>query len=194
MSPDDLPLLGEPAPVEFANTLYFSGRTSTDFIASPSLLRLWVTHVKSDPPLPAPGPWAPPSVRAAGELRDAVRQLFEALALGRAPPVRALRVINQRAAAVATHVELSPRLTAVTRSRGEAPLDTFLGRMAIDTIVLAASLKPGQLRRCGGPGCAMLFIRDRHRRQWCHESCGHRARQASYYRRKVAAQRRRARR
>jgi predicted RNA-binding Zn ribbon-like protein len=29
----------------------------------------------------------------------------------------------------------------------------------------------------------MLFVKAHHRRQWCHESCGHRARQATYYRR-----------
>lgn len=184
----DLPLLGEPLAVELANSLYFSYGKSTDFIATVSLLRLWAAHV--EPPLRAPPGLRAADVFAARQLRDAVRQLLTALAGKQAAPVRTIKTINRYAAAVTTRVELAAgragQLSAVTRYSGGATIDVFLGRIAIEAIVLAAGLLPGQLKRCRGPGCAMLFVRIHHRRQWCHASCGHRARQASYYRRKSA--------
>jgi predicted RNA-binding Zn ribbon-like protein len=190
IDPDDLPLLGEPLAVELANSLYFSFGTSTDFIATASLLRLWAGHVHSEPPLAALAGLRAADVLAARELRDAVRQLLEALAGKRPAPGRTIKTINRYAGAATTRVELAQgpagELSAVTRYSGPATIDAFLGRLAIETIVLAAHLLPGQLRRCEGPGCAMLFVRTHHRRQWCHASCGHRARQASYYRRKSA--------
>lgn len=188
---DDLPLLGEPLPIELANSLCVSNGTSTDFLATARLVRLWSAHVQSEPPILPPRSLDEHDVSAVRDLRDAVRELLNALANSRRAPTRAIHKINHYAAAAATRVELTQNhagnICVKTRYSAPSGIDALLGRLAIETIVLAAGLLPTQLRRCEGPGCAMLFVRIHHRRQWCHPSCGHRARQASYYRRKLSA-------
>ena len=185
-APGELPLLGEPLPIEFANTRYGEGRSAADCLGSVETLRSWLHHVRAAPPLPALRA-DQAAIRACRELRGSIRQLLDALAEDTAVPAGVLDTVNRYAAAATYHVRLelgsAGKLKRTTIHTGPDPLTELLCRLATDTVALAAGAESGAIRRCPGPGCTMLFLRDHHRRRWCHPSCGHRARQADYYRR-----------
>lgn len=185
---DDLPLLDEPLPVELANTWYASGDTVVDFLGTPALVSLWfeTASVASDLVLPAPVTEA--DAAAIRGLRDAVRALVAALAAGAPPPADAIDAVNRCAARSPS----GPRLVCspdgelrTERVHAGTARDVLLGRVAARTIDFVVGGAVSRLERCAGPGCGMLYVREHHRRRWCHESCGHRARQARYYRRKT---------
>jgi predicted RNA-binding Zn ribbon-like protein len=56
-----------------------------------------------------------------------------------------------------------------------------LGALAHDLMDVLAN--PARLLVCANDDCSMLFVQHHHRRRWCHDGCGHRHRQAAYYRR-----------
>lgn len=189
LDPDELPLLGEPLPIEFANTRYGAGNSAMDFLSDGRALRHWLHHVAADPPLPTPRT-DHATAQTVRELRDAIREVLDALATGSALSTAALDTVNRYAAHATYHASLdldgrTGALSVRTVYTGTDPLAELLGRIATETIALAADAVPTDVRRCQGPGCTMLFLRDHHRRRWCHPSCGHRARQADYYRRTV---------
>jgi predicted RNA-binding Zn ribbon-like protein len=185
MDPDDFPIIGEPLPVEFANSLYFAGEQVIDFLATPDLITTWFA-------LAAAGVDATDAVRPTGaesirNLRDAVRTLLTDLALDRGPNDDAVATINLAASRAPCHRRLGcgafGQLEMTRQYSGDA-VDALLGRIANETVDLVTGPSRILLRRCTGPGCAMLFVKNHHKRRWCHESCGHRARQARYYRRR----------
>jgi predicted RNA-binding Zn ribbon-like protein len=185
--PDDFPIIGEPLPVEFANSLYAAGPHTIDFLASPDMIRQWFA-------LAAPDVEVPGTIRRADadsirEMRDAIHAIVTALAIGSNPAVESVAVLNRYASRAPWFLRLGRddigRPVAIPR-RTAKPIDALLGRIANDTIELVAGPSRIQLRQCNGPGCAMLFVKVHHKRRWCHQCCGHRARQAGYYRRRRA--------
>jgi len=187
IDPDDLPLIGEPLPVEFANSLYESAEGPIDFLATPQLAQLWFECAATDAVLPTRLRRA--DVDAIRELRDAARRLYGDLANDRPVDSSAVSVLNRHAARCPWSVQLElagdGRLVVDERPRATG-IDATLGSLAVAVIALAAGPNGPLLRQCSGPGCAMLFVKDHHKRRWCDQSCGHRARQADYYRRKKA--------
>lgn len=165
----EFPILGtEPLAVELANTLY--GRE--DFLRTREQVDQWFAQV---------GQPAVDAVRAR-TLRDAVHRLFAAAVEGAAPDPEDVAVVN--AFATPTRPELrwsadGPAVRHVDTATGGAAV---LGRIASRAIDLLAG--PAVLRRCTAPGCSLFFVRDHPRRRWCNPGCGHRDRQARYYRRK----------
>jgi predicted RNA-binding Zn ribbon-like protein len=187
VEPDDLPLIGEPLPVEFANSLYLTHDGSIDFLATPSLIRMWFDTADVDVVLPVRVRRA--DAEAIGELRDGVRSLLRSLAVGATPADHAIAVINRCAADAPSSLRLrcdDGGHFTVTNVRRAVAIDAVLGQIASETMTLVAGPSRFGLRQCSGPGCAMLFVQTHHKRRWCHESCGHRARQAAYYRRHKA--------
>ncbi|MEP7111801.1 MAG: ABATE domain-containing protein [Ilumatobacteraceae bacterium] len=183
---DDFPLIGEPLPIEFANSLYLAEGETIDFLATSSLMRTWFDLAIADTRFPE-------KIRrteadAIRELRNGVHLVLRGLANGRNPTVEGLEILNRYAARSPQFLRVTwpDRAPAVTVGRTGNAVDGLLGRIATETIVLIAGPSRSQLRQCGGPGCAMLFVKNHHKRRWCHRSCGHRSRQASYYRRKTA--------
>lgn len=186
IDPDEFPLIGEPLPVEFANSLYISEGQEIDFLATPQLIQMWFQLAGADTGLPN-------SIRRADgdsvrELRDAVRSVLFDLADNTTPVNRMVRVLNRYAARAPLFVQLdwNDGRPSVSEQCKCMAIDAALGRIASETIALVGGPARLLLRRCNGPGCPMLFVKDHHKRRWCHHSCGHRARQASYYRRKKA--------
>ena len=182
----DLPLLGEPLPVEFANTLYGSGDPLTDFLATPDLIRLWFSEAVPARGLILPALTRPGTGHAIRALRDAIHRLLHDCIDGRAPSRPAIATLNNVAARAPTHLRLqwdagtSPQVSTVFTG---SALELLLGQIAHQTLTLFTGPDREHLRRCRGPGCAMLYLQRHRNRRWCHHSCGHRARQAAYYRR-----------
>ncbi|UJW31060.1 ABATE domain-containing protein [Saccharothrix sp. AJ9571] len=166
----ELPLLGESASVEFANTLY----GEFDFLADPETARSWVAEV-------APGHIVPEGGLI--ELRNAVRRVFLAVSAGSALDLADVRLINQCAAAAPSVWQLTSGATAAQTRIGDRVL---LATLAEDCVQVVASADVRPVRLCESDDCPLLFVRTHHRRRWCHNSCGHRARQAAYYRRTQA--------
>jgi predicted RNA-binding Zn ribbon-like protein len=186
IEPDEFPLIGEPLPVEFANSLYVSEGEEIDFLATPKLIQMWFQLAGANAGLPT-------RIRRADgdavrELRDAVRSVLSDLADTTTPADREVLVLNRYAGRAPWSVQLNwnDGRPTVSEQRTCTAIDAALGRIASQTIALVGGPTRLLLRRCNGPGCPMLFVKDHHKRRWCHHSCGHRARQASYYRRKKA--------
>lgn len=183
---DDLPVIGEPVVVELANTLYGRGSGRIDFLATPELIRLWFPRVPDAPPLP--GRLDDDDVGSLRALRDAVHTLVGAMVDRTHLPVGAVAVLNRAAGRAPRTAALQltggvVRIRSTTEARG---MDAVLGAIAHDAITLLAGPDAERLRRCDHPECTMAFVQRHRRRRWCHPSCGHRIRQATYYRRKVA--------
>ena len=181
---DDLPLLGEPAPVELANSLYGEGDERVDFLATPALARLWLDH--ADLAVPFPARLSRTDTDRLRALRDAVRRLVDQAVDGVALAPEAVEVVNRAARLAPRAAQLAPGPAAgwVSAARG---VDAALGALAHETVALLGGPDGARLRRCAAPDCGMAFVQQHRRRRWCHDSCGHRMRQAAYDRRRAAA-------
>lgn len=184
---EDLPLLGEPLAVELANSLYVGEDETVDFLATPGLVSLWLRSAANAGDVHIPTRISLAHVAELHTLRAAVRTVLLALSNGHQVDPDAVRTINRFAAAAPSYARLETDGQGQWRTVTQASVATaegLLGRLAHETVVLVGT-SPGPLvRRCEAPGCPMLFVKDHHRRRWCHESCGHRNRQNAYVRRR----------
>ncbi|MGC5009824.1 CGNR zinc finger domain-containing protein [Streptosporangium sp. DT93] len=190
MSNPDFPILGtEPLAVELANTLYGSGNERIDFLRTARWIDEWFASVSTEHGVTAPAAMG----RDAGRvrtLRDCVHSLLSAAVDGRTPDEASVERVNDFAASAPTHLRLdwTGAQGPVSRWRDTTTGSTaVLGRIATCCIELLAGPEAGRVRRCQGPGCSMFFVKSHPRRRWCHPSCGHRDRQARYYRRHLTA-------
>ena len=189
----DLPILGEPLAIEFANTQYGRGEGAFDFLGSSALVMLWLTHAA--PRLPPPTPLHGAELEALLTLRTATHALISQAVDGLPLSTAAIGVVN-------TCAELAPRVLRLQQlarqpsATGAAGIrvetislsegwNGLLGQLAHEVIELLGGNRASLLRRCESPDCTMLFLRHHHRRRWCHDSCGHRSRQAAYSQRKL---------
>ena len=179
----ELPLLGEPPSVELANTLYGTGEPVLDLLADVAVARAWTGRVLPGLPVPAAAStWFDDLVA----LRAAVRRLL--LAAAAAPPAREAdpAVVSRWSAAaplVRRVVDGSTGPAGVI-ARSGPPHALVLAAVADDCARVLSEADRHPVRQCAAPGCSMLFVRRHHRRRWCHDSCGHRVRQAAYQRRR----------
>ncbi|HZG89199.1 MAG TPA: CGNR zinc finger domain-containing protein [Pseudonocardia sp.] len=176
----EFPILGtEPLPVELANTIYLDDGEVTDFLATTELVTAWFAAADG-------APLAASAAVPARELRDCVRAVLTAAVDGRVPDPTEIEALNRYAAGAARYPQLSWGADGVGSEWVDCGggVTARLGRIAAATIELLVA-EP-DVRRCPGPGCSMLFVRDHARRRFCHGSCGHRDRQARYYRRQRA--------
>jgi predicted RNA-binding Zn ribbon-like protein len=187
----EAPILGtEPLPVELANTFYGDGADRVDFMAGAEAVDRWFREIgRFHPDAPSPDGLGRVADQVRG-LRDGVHRLLSAAADGRPPDPEAIAEVNRMAAAAPTTVELrwtaDGNRTARVVDATTGPV-AVMGRIATCCIELLAGPVAQDVRRCRAPGCSMLFVKNHSRRRWCHPSCGHRDRQARYYRRRRVA-------
>jgi predicted RNA-binding Zn ribbon-like protein len=193
------PRLGLPLPLELVNTRFASGGKLVDALATPEDLKAWL---RANAELFEADLRAASVQRATLTLLEALPQretlallecfrlLREALhdVLGAAvdsaqPPAAAVRMLNELAAAAPRY----PRLDAVDGAyqvhmvEGADADAAVLASVARAVMDLLTGPDLARLRRCGGPGCVLLFLRERRRREWCSDACGNRARVARHY-------------
>lgn len=180
-----LPVLGEPVPIELANTRYRDGDDTIEFLAGPAMAATWFAASPTARHLERPGRWTVEGWRRLVALRDTVDVLLRARIAGTRGDATAVAHLNATANAVTQRVELRwerPRDVQVVERREAAdPTLALLGFVAIDTIALLSGPDAERLRVCANADCELLFLKQHHRRRWCHDSCGHRHRQAAYY-------------
>jgi predicted RNA-binding Zn ribbon-like protein len=180
---DLFPVIGEPLPVELANTHYQRPGFETDFFADGASIVAWFDLVEPDLPSPLPRRLTGHRVAAMRLLRDAMHAVLGAGTNKQPIPEHAVVTLNAFAAAVPCRYRLEFDGAAVaaitTIGRG---FDATLASLAISCITFIAGPDLARVRRCDGPDCPMFFVQRHHKRRFCYDGCAHRARQARYYR------------
>jgi predicted RNA-binding Zn ribbon-like protein len=182
------PILGEPLPIELHNTLYAVRGRIADGLAEPASLRGWLGALAEGLPVE---PRAVDQGRLGDvlALRAAVREALHAEHEGRAMSSEAVAELNRASARNPGSLQLAQDggvRTSEIRQHAPSTTDVVLGLIASSTIELVTGPRAGDLRACGAPGCALMFLKDHPRREWCSATCGNRARQARHYARTKA--------
>ncbi|WP_218137334.1 CGNR zinc finger domain-containing protein [Streptomyces indicus] len=180
------PQLGEPLPVELANTTYAVRGRMQDGLHTPEQLALWLTGVRDRLPVPL----TDADLRAVGEgdleraraIRDAVRDIAASAVRGETPAPEAVEQLNRQVAAVPCWRELRWGAAPQADLRMQAPpVVAALAAIAQAAVDLFGGAGLSSLRACPGPGCVLFFVQDHPRRRWCSVGCGNRARAARHY-------------
>ncbi|MBJ8347585.1 ABATE domain-containing protein [Antrihabitans sp. YC2-6] len=168
------PLLGEPLPIELANTTYAVRGRPQDGLETCEHLETWLLEKHLDADGITTG-----DLTAARELRTTIRAISTAIVNGGKPSSDAVGALNGFVAATPRWRELH-ELRAVSRTNAR-PTVASLAEIAAAAVELFGGPMRDQLRACGGPGCVLFFVKDRPRREWCSDGCGNRARAARHY-------------
>jgi predicted RNA-binding Zn ribbon-like protein len=178
----DLPILGEHAPVDFANSWYEHPGGVIDHLADPAGAARYLLHLSWDEPLALPRRLTSPQAADLRGLRDAIRRLLFAVVDEAQPRYADLAIVNRAGGRgrVAVGLEWTPERGPVARRRVRgSQLDTVVVHLALGTIELVTN-RATSIRRCAHPSCTMLFVQDHHRRRFCTPGCSHRDRQHRY--------------
>jgi predicted RNA-binding Zn ribbon-like protein len=127
-------------------------------------------------------------VRNATALRDALYDVFAAVARQRTAPEAQLAVLNTSVhdAFEHTHIVHGNRQFTWEWVRPEHSLDSMLWPVARAAMDLLTSEELIYVRLCAAKSCAWLFLdtTKNHRRRWCEmKTCGNRAKAKTYYER-----------
>ena len=175
------PRLGLPLPLELANTVFAQSGQLYDALTTPAELHDWLHANATHGSTPMPAADAAHQLERFRALRDALRQLFSAVAEGIPPPQAALQTLNSLSAEAPQFAQLdwlerTPRLTLVDVADASAAAS-----VARASIELLASPVRERIGVCQAPGCVLFFLKERRRRHWCSAACGNRARVARHY-------------
>jgi predicted RNA-binding Zn ribbon-like protein len=173
------------------NTIWADTSGVHDDLTTPAALRDWVAlvHDQDADALDSPGLDELAEARA---LRDSLRQLAAFSTDDPRPAAQspvdtvddAVAAVN-KAATHRPHTQLTMRDGQLQRGNPPhaSPTRTALAELAHDAIDLLTGPAAAKLRACQAPGCVLYFVKTHHRREWCSEACGNRARAARHYRR-----------
>jgi predicted RNA-binding Zn ribbon-like protein len=181
---DRFPLLGEPFPVEFANTLYNSRESVTDFLATRELFESWFAHAQAASVYRIPPRLANEHFIQVRELRDAIAAICAHLSGGSSNVSEATATLNHYARLLPGYPELqwtNPKSPSLSLRFEGGVNEIFLARLASDAITFFSSPEGLRIRRCATPICTLFFVRQHHRRRFCSEPCSQRTRQSRYY-------------
>lgn len=196
-------LLGEPLPVELMNAVFVERGRVQEALDSDGAAAAWlraiagrlgtdaaikVEQLDEDTVRPVAG-----DLRA---LRDALRRLAAEVTGDPRPPdttpeltrPEAIATLNASARAwteLAWPVDGRP--AGVFRGSGTAA-ECALQLIAHQAVELFAGPDCARLRPCLAPNCALFFVKNHARREWCSPACGNRVRVARHYRRHQEAQ------
>ncbi|MEO8693554.1 MAG: ABATE domain-containing protein [Acidimicrobiales bacterium] len=181
----NFPILGEPLPVELANTLYSHATGVIDFFATPELIAAWFEQAPAASPLALPRRFTYAQSEAVRDLRDAAHVILSNVVANDGVIARTqVATLNRYAARASFRPRLEwddavgPR--SMTVYAGDR-FDVFAAQLAAECIMFLCGPSSGSVRRCAHPDCEMFFVQHHRTRRFCHESCAHRARQARYY-------------
>jgi predicted RNA-binding Zn ribbon-like protein len=198
------PLLGEPLPVDFMNTIWADRAGVHDALSTDAEVWDWLQTVQQRlaPSDTAVDHWLRVGTRSdlsdAGSrlrrLRDALRRLAADLTADPRPgaasaiptAAEALDVLNRTAAAAPRWSMVEVTAThAMTRdtSTDVSPGTAVAGLLAEQAIDLFTGEIRSDLRACLAPGCVLYFVKHHPRREWCSTACGNRMRAARHYQR-----------
>jgi predicted RNA-binding Zn ribbon-like protein len=185
------PILGEPLPVELANTLFARRGHEYDGLESPEDLSAWLRAL-GDRLSTIGGAErfegiTTGDVDVARSLRGALRTLIAGQVGGATADSRASDTVSRVARGAPHWREFEPggELTGVVRTRAR-PVIAALGQIADEAIVLLSGPDAARLRSCAAPGCIRYFRKDHPRRSCCTPRCSDRVRAARHYARRTS--------
>ena len=180
------PVLGEPLPIELANTRFVRRAHELDGLQEPQELAAWLRQVRERLPFPLADETldaiGPAELDAARALRDALRSLLAAATSGATLDADAARTLNRTVRAAPRWRELTTRpRPAATLHTAAAPLPATLAAIAEEAIHLLEGPDAATLRACAAPDCILFFRKDNPRRNCCSPRCSNRTRAARHY-------------
>lgn len=130
-------------------------------------------------------------LRQAIQLREAIYDIFSAIAERRGVPSTALTLLNTAVQHASEHARIAHanRRFAWEWILPESSLDSMLWPVARAAADLLISDDLAYVRQCASETCAWLFVdkTKNHRRRWCEmKTCGNRDKARRYYQRKKA--------
>ena len=179
-------MLGEPPPIELANTTYAVRGRPQDGLRTTEQLVAWLRDMRprlavalTDADLRTV---TESDLTVARELRVVVRSLADAIVHDHIPDPDLVAALNRqvRRAPRWRELTLDPDPRAEVRSEAR-PVTAALAALAEEAVELFAGPFRHELHACPGPGCVLYFLRDHPRREWCSPVCGNRARAARHY-------------
>jgi predicted RNA-binding Zn ribbon-like protein len=187
------PILGEPLPLELANTRFAHRGHEHEGLREPADLAAWLRQVWERLPAGLPGHdldrIGPEELTAARALRDALRTLFTAATDGAAPDADAAEVVNRAVRAAPWWRELTTDAGPAAVARTAAPpVSVALAAIADEAVGLLTGPDAAALRACAAPGCMLFYRKDHPRRAWCSPRCSNRVRAARHYARRTAGE------
>ena len=178
---DELPVIGEPLPLELVNTAHTWDGEVVESLGTPDALRTWTAAVLSAEDLVV----GRRDLVAVHRLRAAVTDLVTSLRAGTPPSLEAIDVVNADLGLTAPGrrlVRLDARL-AVSRPDPPTSVTELRGAIATATLELVSSASPARLRGCANPPCGMVFLATHGRRRFCTSWCSDDDRQRRFRRR-----------
>ncbi|WP_327268020.1 ABATE domain-containing protein [Streptomyces sp. NBC_01218] len=191
----ELPLTGEPLPLDLVNTVFIKGGVRgrmIDALAGPPDLDAWLAAQRVRFPAPVAGEMLRAGPADASlfedflEVRRSLRALAGVCTAGGTAPPDDLAVLNtwaRRAASWQELVQEEGLVTAVGRRSEDDPRRAALAQIAAEAVALFAGAGAELLRACPAPGCVLYFVKSHTRREWCTVGCGNRVRVARHSRR-----------
>ncbi|REG83852.1 putative RNA-binding Zn ribbon-like protein [Marinomonas pollencensis] len=168
--------------VDFTNTQYMNQGVIAEMLTSMEDVYQWanesgITLKKEFSSIAMEDIW---------QFRSSIKQLLTSYVDEQALSEEALAVVNQQL----KNAPLQQQLKVVEQELILQPLDQalsiaqLLGKIADEAANLLASSQIKQLKRCSNEKCILMFVDTSRakRRRWCSmESCGNRAKAASFY-------------
>jgi predicted RNA-binding Zn ribbon-like protein len=179
------PLIGEPLALDLVNTCPHTPDGPVDLLATRAGLAAWLDAQAERLPSP-PTHLSDGDVGRVVALRDHLAIAIEHARRSQRPPQSSLNALTDaQKGAPAWHLLTwnGQAVTATPQRTGDAA-DRLLAALAYAATDLLTDRRVTSIRRCAGPDCAILFLPDNPRRQWCSPTlCGNRVRVARYYQR-----------
>lgn len=196
----NLSFLGGQLCLDFANSVAW--RTSThpeDFLSNYSDLVTWsqnagILNERKALRLTQKAHYHPMDASIVFEqafiLREAIYQVFSAVAANQPVDLTALETLNLELLKALTHLHIVPIANGFAWDwiDSEDALDAMLWTIANSAAELLTSQQMNRVRECSGDGCGWLFLDETRNgsRRWCDMSiCGNRAKANRHYQRQI---------
>ena len=166
--------------LSFVGTVGDRASLATERVGTPHAFAAWLLAAGL---VAAPVTASTAQLRRGLALREAIARTVRALVVGREPAELDVELINSVARRWGPRLSLDPR-TLTLASSTRTPVETALGRIAVDAIeLLGDPSERSRLRACGLDSCGAIFLTPagRRERRWCSmERCGNRAKVTSF--------------
>ena len=178
------------AALEFLNTHELESGELIDQLKDPSAAFTW--FVDQDVLHPAAGrAWTPADLERVRTVRDALREVVDAVTEDRRPAALAVDLVNDAlAAGAAPRLELDGLTVRIGHRHAASEVDDALASLAAPIVGELASGRPDRFRTCANDRCRWTFYdaSPAGRRRWCDmKTCGNRAKAARHRERVKAA-------
>ncbi|MBF8289772.1 MAG: hypothetical protein HW391_740 [Chloroflexi bacterium] len=169
--------------LEFLNTRELDAGDLVDHLHRPSDARAWFIEqgtLHGD----AAEAWSDADLARVRVVREALREVVDAVVEERRPRPIAVDVVNAAlASGASTRLELDGATIKVGHRHGAAAVDDALATLASPIVAELASGRPDRFRTCANDTCRWTFFdtSPTGRRRWCDmRTCGNRAKAARH--------------